>query len=61
MCHDHRQNAWESCQAIVFCADNEAYHDVNKGLISPQISSYPHTQLLTGSIRILPLVNIYII
>jgi len=58
MCHDHRWNAWKSCLGVVFCTDDEACHVVNTGLISPQISSFPCNQLLTGLVWILPLVNI---
>jgi len=59
-CHDHCRNAWKGCLGIVFCADDEACHVVNKGLILPQISSFPCNRLLTGFVWILPLVNIYI-
>jgi len=59
-CHDHRQNAWKGCLGVVFCAVNEACHIVTKGLISPQISSFPCNRLPTGFVWILPLVNIYI-
>ena len=60
MWHDHCRNAWKHCLGIVFCANNEACHVPNKGLISPQILSFPCNQLLTSVIWILPLVNIYI-
>jgi len=59
-CHDHRRNTWQSWLGMPFCTTDEACHVVNKGLISPQISSFPCNQLLTGFIWILPLVNIYI-
>jgi len=59
-CHDHRWNIWKGCLGIVFCADDEAYHVVNKRLISPQIHSFPFNQLLTSFIWILPLLIIYI-
>jgi len=59
-CHDHQLNTWKGCMGIVFFADNEACHIVNTELKSPQISSYPCNQLLTGIGWILPPVNIYI-
>ena len=57
-CHDHCWNASKGCLGVVFCPNDEACHVVNKGLISPQISSFPCDQLLTGFIWILPLANI---
>jgi len=60
MCHDHHQNTRKGCQGIVFCADDEAYHVVNNGLISPPISSISCNQLLTCVVSILSLLNIYI-
>jgi hypothetical protein len=59
-CHDHHRNTWKGCLGVVFCADTEACQVVNNGLISPQISSFPRNQLLSGFVWILPLVNIYI-
>ena len=60
MCHDHCRNAWKSCLGVVFSADDEACHVVNKGLISPRISSFPCYQLLTSFVWIPPRENIYI-
>ena len=60
MCHDHRWNVWKHCLGIVFCTHDEACHVFNKGLISPEISSFPCNQLFTGFIWILPLLSIYI-
>jgi len=57
--HAHRQNAWKSCLGFEFCTDDEACQVVTTGLISPQISSFPCIQLLTGFVWILPLVNLY--
>jgi hypothetical protein len=34
-CHNHRRNAWNGCPCVVFCSDNEAYHIIKMGLISP--------------------------
>jgi len=59
-CHDHDQNAWKGCSGVEFCANNEACQVVNKGLISPQISSFSCNQLLTGFVWIVPLVARYI-
>jgi len=59
-CHDHCRNAWKGCLGIVYCADNKACRVINKGVISPQISSFPCNQLVTGFVWICPLVKIYI-
>jgi len=60
MCHDHHQNAWNWYLCVVFCDDNEACHVVNKGLILPQIVSFPCNKLLTGFVWNLSLVNIHL-
>jgi len=57
-CHDHRWNTWKGYLGVVFCADDEACHVVNKGRTSPLISSFSCNKLLTGFVWILPRVNI---
>jgi len=59
-CRDHRQNVWKSCLGVVFCAEDEACHIINKALLSSQISSFPCHQLITSFVWILPRVNVYI-
>ena len=59
-CHYHHQNTQKSCLGNVFCANDNACHVINTGLISPQISSFHSNQLLTGFVSILRLVYIYI-
>ena len=60
MCHEHRLNAWKSCQGVVFCANTDACHIVNEWLILRQISSCPWNNLLIGLVWIPPLVTIYV-
>jgi len=59
-CHSHHWNDWTWCLSVLFRADVEAWHIINKVLILPQISSFPCNQLLTSFVWSLPLGNIYI-
>jgi len=58
--HDNRRTAGTSWLGVVFCANDETCHIVNKRLILGQISSFPWNQLLSSFLWILPLVNTYI-
>jgi len=52
--HDHFRNTWQSCLDVVSCTDNEAYHMVNTGFISPLIAGFASNLLLTGHSDIIP-------
>jgi len=57
-CQDYCRNIWKGSLGIVLCADDEACHVINPGLISQQNSSILCNQWPTYFIWILPLVNI---